>query len=196
MSWPESKMVQQKRNLPLNKWGVYPKKFLEKVFYIWIKLEIETVFVFLCPLINELEYMQLVQKHINTNTFSSILQVPAFPFRHFVRQNLTIYKTCASARHKSGCAHSHPRGDGGNGLTRHQKLYALLHGNWKKAPALLKVAPGPISEAPLITMCLWHSIKEVWTTTDTDLGSFFLMTFFCYVNIFNTYVHYACFSKN
>lgn len=110
MSWPESKMVQQKRNLPLNKWGVYPKKFLEKVFYIWIKLEIETVFVFLCPLINELEYMQLVQKHINSNTFSSILQVPAFPFRHFVRQNLTIYKTCASARHKSGCAHSHPRG--------------------------------------------------------------------------------------
>lgn len=156
------------------------------------------MFVFLYPLINELEYMQLVQKHINTIMFSSILQVQHFHSNIFVRQNLTIYKTCASERHKSGCAHSHPQGgiEGMGLLGTSSYMHSCMETGRRPQLCSRLLAPGPVSEAPLITICLWHSIKEVWTTTDTDLGSFFLMTFFCCVNIFNTYVHYACFSKN
>lgn len=44
------------------------------------------------PFINELDYIQLVQKHVSTVQIYFSLASPAFPFKHFINQNLNIRK--------------------------------------------------------------------------------------------------------
>ena len=56
-------------------------------------LENKLVFiVFYIPFINELDYIQLVQKHVSTIQIYFSLASPAFPFKHFIKQNLNIRK--------------------------------------------------------------------------------------------------------
>lgn len=177
MEWAESKGFSQS-SPSSNKWGKESGLF-EKC---WKINPCSSSFI------NELDYTQLVQKYICTAELCFYLAGSAFPVKHYLKH--FEYKEEASERDKQDFAHTSPRGVGGGWgwveetgwLSTNIDAQSCTEAG--RRPSLAQDLAQFLHRPSSYASCLWHSIKEVWTT-DTGLGSYFTNGVFLPYHQFN-----------
>ena len=143
---------------------------------------------FYSPFIHELDYTQLIQKHISTiqilplvwerlyaasaapkskkqnNKFTFYLASPVFPLKHFIQQNLNI--RCFWKGWKRLCTHQSLEGIKETGSSAPPVRDSPAQ-RWEEGP---NPAQGRLASSDAIYLLV---SKKVWTTSGADLGSFF-----------------------